>query len=556
MVYFDERNIQLGTSGYQVTVNGNIRYTHYWNANNLYSTYLNIGDVVTIDFFSIPEDFRDLSVVRVDYTTDDENGDKGIKNTIISNQVNFTGSTYQFTATTLSYSYDFEYRISTSYQICLSIGNGFTRSSGTNAVREVKIINDKIFCMGNFNQYNLYTVGSLAVLNFDGSLFSGCPLNILGDSGTGAAIEEQSDGKIILSGGFTTYSGVSKNRIVRINSDFTIDNTFNIGTGFNNTVFDIEIQSDGKILCGGIFTSYNGTTVRSICRLNTDGTLDNTFTSPSSISFGNAIYDISLYSDGKILISGNFSRYNGIINYDKILRLNVDGSVDTTFTSPYTGISSNGIYTNTILDNNKILIGGDFLPYLGSSTSSISKLNSDGSVDNTFVFTGSTGLSCIITKITSDEKYLALFLGTNGGLYKLNQDGSIDNSFNILSTNTVFLATQESIAIKSNGNIIVGGGFTTVDSLSYNRLFMCDENGNLMMCNFLPIPSPTPTPTITPTKSLTPTPTPSITPTNSLTPTPTITPSITPSTSETYQILNEASDPIMTENNDFINKQF
>lgn len=556
MVYFDERNIQLGTSGYQVTVNGNIRYTHYWNANNLYSTYLNIGDVVTIDFFSIPEDFRDLSVVRVDYTTDDENGDKGIKNTIISNQVNFTGSTYQFTATTLSYSYDFEYRISTSYQICLSIGNGFTRSSGTNAVREVKIINDKIFCMGNFNQYNLYTVGSLAVLNFDGSLFSGCPLNILGDSGTGAAIEEQSDGKIILSGGFTTYSGVSKNRIVRINSDFTIDNTFNIGTGFNDTVFDIEIQSDGKILCGGIFTSYNGTTVRSICRLNTDGTLDNTFTSPSSISFGNAIYDISLYSDGKILISGNFSRYNGIINYDKILRLNVDGSVDTTFTSPYTGISSNGIYTNTILDNNKILIGGDFLPYLGSSTSSISKLNSDGSVDNTFVFTGSTGLSCIITKITSDEKYLALFVGTNGGLYKLNQDGSIDNSFNILSTNTGFLATQESIAIKSNGNIIVGGGFTTVDSLSYNRLFMCDENGNLMMCNFLPIPSPTPTPTITPTKSLTPTPTPSITPTNSLTPTPTITPSITPSTSETYQILNEASDPIMTENNDFINKQF
>jgi hypothetical protein len=44
---------------------------------------------------------------------------------------------------------------------------------------------------------------------------------------------------------------------MRLNIDGTKDSTFNIGAGFNSVASDIVVQSDGKILVGGAFTTYN-----------------------------------------------------------------------------------------------------------------------------------------------------------------------------------------------------------------------------------------------------------------------------------------------------------
>jgi hypothetical protein len=78
----------------------------------------------------------------------------------------------------------------------------------------------------------------------------------------------QTDGKILVGGNFTLYNGVTRNRIVRLNSDGTIDNAFNIGTGFTgDTLTTMILQPDGKILVGGNFTSYNSTTRNRITRL-------------------------------------------------------------------------------------------------------------------------------------------------------------------------------------------------------------------------------------------------------------------------------------------------
>jgi len=66
----------------------------------------------------------------------------------------------------------------------------------------------------------------------------------------------QSDGKVIVGGWFTSYQGVSANYIVRLNSDGSRDTSFNVGTGFNNWVYTTAIQSDGKVIVGGGFTSY------------------------------------------------------------------------------------------------------------------------------------------------------------------------------------------------------------------------------------------------------------------------------------------------------------
>src|SRR5437016_530503 len=83
----------------------------------------------------------------------------------------------------------------------------------------------------------------------------------------------QPNGDILVGGQFISYDGNSSERIIRLNSDFTID-TVALGTGFNSTVFAIALQADGKIVAGGQFTRYNGTFARFIIRLNSDFTID------------------------------------------------------------------------------------------------------------------------------------------------------------------------------------------------------------------------------------------------------------------------------------------
>jgi uncharacterized delta-60 repeat protein len=119
---------------------------------------------------------------------------------------------------------------------------------------------------------------------------------------------QQSDGKLIIGGEFTSYNGAPANYITRLNLDGTVDATFNAGTGPNNTVKTIAIQSDGKILIGGSFTNYNGANSQHILRLNTDGTKDTTFVSgPGTID--NDINVIAIAPNGNIAIGGKFLQY-------------------------------------------------------------------------------------------------------------------------------------------------------------------------------------------------------------------------------------------------------
>ena len=191
----------------------------------------------------------------------------------------------------------------------------------------------------------------------------------------------QGDGKILVGGDFTQYSGVTANYIIRLNTDGTIDNTFNSGSGFSNGVSSMAIQSgDGKILAGGDFTQYSGVTANFIIRLNSDGTIDNTFNSGSG--FNGYVTSIAIQSDGKILIGGSFTSYSGITaNY--IIRLNTDGTIDNTFNSG-SGFS-NGVSSMAIQSGDgKILAGGDFTQYSGVTANRIIRLNTDGTIDNTF----------------------------------------------------------------------------------------------------------------------------------------------------------------------------
>ena len=141
-------------------------------------------------------------------------------------------------------------------------------------------------------------------------------------------ITQQSDGKMIYVGYYTSYSGVAANRIIRLNTDFSIDDTFVYGTGFNAEATAVAIQPDGKILVGGNFTQYNGTARNRIIRLNTDGSVDNTFA--IGTGFNASVWSIVVQPDNKILVGGDFTSYSGSARA-KVIRLTSTGSIDTTF---------------------------------------------------------------------------------------------------------------------------------------------------------------------------------------------------------------------------------
>jgi uncharacterized delta-60 repeat protein len=369
----------------------------------------------------------------------------------------------------------------TPWGYCYSFNGGFNNQAEAAAEDP----DGKIIFVGIFTSYSGIPFNRIVRINSDASVDD--TFNIGTGFNNGAAIVSiQPDGKILVGGGFTSYNGTPANKIIRLNSDGTVDGTFNIGTGFDLTVWAIEFQSDGKILVGGDFTQYNGNSHPHLIRLNSNGSVDNTFDLGTGLN--DTVYDIVLQNDGKTIILGDFTTVDGN-SHVRIVRLNDDGSIDNTFNS---GTGFNGTVYSGLLDEDKILAVGAFFEYSGQTNRQIVKLNSDGSIDNTFNsgagFTRFSGLSFSTTIIKYSDKYFVLGDfdnyngGTANGLIQLNQNGSINASFNY-GTGLVFSAgTFNTGIILSNGVHVVFGQFSEYKGSVVNDIAFINQVGTLLDC--------------------------------------------------------------------------
>jgi uncharacterized delta-60 repeat protein len=334
----------------------------------------------------------------------------------------------------------------------------------------------KILVGGDFTTYKRVTENRIIRLNANGSKDTSFNTGI-GFNGTVGEITTQADGKILVGGGFTAYNGVTENRIIRLNADGSKDNSFNTGTGFNFGVGEITTQADGKILVGGEFTTYNGVTENRIIRLNADGSKDTSFNTGSG--FNGLIYEITTQADEKILVGGNFLTYNGVTE-NRIIRLNADGSKDTSFNTG-TGFDGTGVDAITRQADGKILVGGVFTTYNGGPENHIIRLNANGSKDTSFN-TG-TGFNFGVGEITTqaDGKILVggVFTTYNGvtekHIIRLNANGSKDTSFN---TGTGFSSWVNAITTQADGKILVGGSFNGYNGGPENRIIRLNTDGS------------------------------------------------------------------------------
>lgn len=220
-----------------------------------------------------------------------------------------------------------------------------------------------------------------AMSAMDPTFISGSSLNA-----NPTLIRLDSNEKPIVIGTFTSYSGSVANRIARINTNGTLDTTFNAGTGFNNTPLTMITASDGKIYVGGTFTLFSGSNAPRIVRINTNGTHDPTF-NPGA-GFNNNVLSLATDASGRILAAGAFTTYSGS-TVNRIVRINTNGTLDTTFNMG-TGFDLPTL-TVDVAPDGKIYVGGQFFTYSGSSANGIVGLNEDGTINTTFDY--GTGFS-------------------------------------------------------------------------------------------------------------------------------------------------------------------
>ncbi len=280
---------------------------------------------------------------------------------------------------------------------------------------------DKILVAGSVPTSPLSSRPTLVRLNAEGSPDSGFHADTNALVGV-AAVAIQRDSKILLgsaTGGWYLIGGKVCNSIQRLNSDGALDPDFNPGTGFGNydswaaTIGSIALQTDGRIVIGGWFKSFNGSAATNLVRLSGGGLLDTNFTAGLwTDDQGKNVICVAVQADDKVLVGGSFTSMYGV-PCPGIARLNADGGLDTSF-NPGAGVSGwvAAVEAIVVQPDGRILVGGAFDGFNGYVRDSMARLNLDGTLDTSFN-PGTLGSGLEVYPITAQADGQILIAGRN-----------------------------------------------------------------------------------------------------------------------------------------------
>jgi uncharacterized delta-60 repeat protein len=297
----------------------------------------------------------------------------------------------------------------------------------------------KLVVAGTFKVIGGARRSRIAVLNTDGTVDNSFDIGdiettIIGGEPTINSVAAQADNKLVVGGLFTSVNGTPTAKVVRFNADGTIDASFNVGTGPNTpSVSVVKVLPDGKILVGGFFTSFNSQPSASLVRLHPNGTVDQSFS--TIVDDGVAVADVAVQPDGKLLVASDVFALPGGFSHG-IVRLNENGSLDNTF-NPGDGVNTN-IFSISLQPDGKILVSGTFTFFNNVPKRGIARLNPNGSLDESFVAeinVGASQASAGHMSVQNDGRIIITgrFINVNGiarrYIARLNPDGTLDTAF-------------------------------------------------------------------------------------------------------------------------------
>lgn len=237
--------------------------------------------------------------------------------------------------------------------------------------------NGMILFGGSFGIVDGLPRKNLARLNPDGSLDSAFDACVASSAGSGAtALAVLKNGKILVSGSFTFSTGFSRDGIARLSACGELDTGYAPTPGIEQgaTAYTFVIPTNGHVVLGGDFRSFHTIQRPGLAQLTTAGGVDFIFAPGTGIPSGTTIYSMGLQSDGKILIGGNFNTYNEQTIYG-VARINPDGSLDTPC-DPGLG-PNNSVSSFAFQRDGRILVAGKFTTFNNVPRSGLARLNGD-----------------------------------------------------------------------------------------------------------------------------------------------------------------------------------
>ena len=290
------------------------------------------------------------------------------------------------------------------------------------------------------------------------------------------AMAVQADGRLL---------GVSNGFPVRLNLDGTRDTSFNVdfepelSVNSYQSINSMSVQEDGKILFVGMTERFGGNNFSIsawIRRYETDGTSDPTFrTSLSRINVPNSI---AVEKNGGVIVSGFSENFNTGNSLGRLMRLRVDGSIDSDFVTNSIFARNNGTINHVAVRNDgAVVVGGGFSSLYGREVHGLAQLLSDGSGDESFQADFSSGTRILSMIMQTDGKLVYCAHDPEQGIYlaRLLSDGSRDPDF-MLTNLGPRIGSVEIVQDEVRGRLYVGGDFQRVNGRGWHRLLRLDAS--------------------------------------------------------------------------------
>ncbi|GEM_PF-2455526 len=311
--------------------------------------------------------------------------------------------------------------------------------------------------------------------------------------GSIGAIALQEDGRIVIGGVFTKIAETARFGLARLESDGSLDFSFDPGEGVRavmggESIDALLVEPDGKVIVGGSFSTIGGVTQSGLARLKSRGGVDQTFKvglgvrkSNDTLNPNGRVRALVRQGDGKVLFGGSFTRFDRDTLLYGIGRLNSDGSLDASFDAG-SGALFEDVFALAIDAQGKILVGGDFKTFQGVPRTALARLESDGSLDIGFnASIEGQGFVCV-NKITilPDGKILLVgsFRSVDGftthSAARLENGGKVDRSFVV--TALAGGSWINDCIIQNNSSVWVTGDFLSpIGSLASNLMKLGDR---------------------------------------------------------------------------------
>ncbi|MCA5005911.1 DUF5008 domain-containing protein [Sphingobacterium bovistauri] len=350
----------------------------------------------------------------------------------------------------------------------VKVDTDFSTGEGFNGpINQLLQVGGNYFVVGGFSNYKTESIadkvfrnGIHAINNTGNTIDSKFGR---GTQGSIYSIAQLSDGKFLIGGSFSTFDKKQTNGMTRLQSNGALDTT--IVDVLNSDISKPERGKDTvSIFPGNIFGSVYGIY---------PSTDEKTMLIVGNFNYyGKPNYKVSTYKS-------QLYTYTEVRN---VARLKIDGSLDSTFQIKNTGV--NGIISKSVrLSNGKIIIVGGFTKYNGMDVNNFLVLNADGSLDAASTGAGGNGTiydvsyNAVSKKIALVGKF-TMFKGANKKYaVVLNDDFTVDQKFTLGDTEGKIPVSTYAM---NNGKIVVCGDIVKYNSINRSGLLILESTGEAL----------------------------------------------------------------------------